>query len=65
MDEILTSALEQLISNGPFGVLVAIMVYRDFKRDKRLDYVTDELIQVGKDTKIALVEVMTYLRSWK
>lgn len=58
MDDLMVKAGELLIQQGPFAIVAAVMLWRDYKRDKRLDTVTDEHINLSKST----VEILTILK---
>ena len=49
MDNLILKAGELLISQGPFCVVVAVMIWRDFRRDKRLDFITEQHMNLSND----------------
>jgi len=65
VEELYTKLISWCLDQGPFAVFCGIMVIRDIKRDARLDYVTDQLMEIGRDASSDARELITIVKEIK
>jgi len=62
MEELFLEAMKSLVTSGPIGIVLAFMLWRDVRRDKRTDFITDAHFSISRENNEVLSALKETIR---